>query len=117
MTRGLNEEGNAANFVETEHIITYEDKDLGLNRYNVLSHVQIRGSIPLHWSMKPNMKWSPPVIVCPNKAESMEWANIHIKETKGVYGEQYWVNLIDKKGGQKRVGDAMTDLHSELNDQ
>jgi hypothetical protein len=28
-----------------------------------------------------------------------------IKETKEVYGKQYLVNLIDKKGSQKRIGD------------
>ena len=64
LVRGLNEEGHAANFVETEHIITHEAGD---GKFSVMSHVQIRGSIPLNWSMKPNLKWSPPVVISPNK--------------------------------------------------
>ena len=28
--------------------------------------VQIRGSIPLLWTMKPNLKWSPPVKINQN---------------------------------------------------
>ena len=59
VTRGLDREGNAANFVETEHIFVQYNQP----KMKVASLVQIRGSIPLIWSMKPNMKWSPPVIV------------------------------------------------------
>ena len=42
--RGLDEEGNCANFVETEMIVEYPSQSL------VFSHVQIRGSIPIFWS-------------------------------------------------------------------
>jgi len=62
LVRGLDEDGNAANFVETEHIFTNKD--------SVASHVQIRGSIPLKWTMTPNMKWEPPVEISPNFDES-----------------------------------------------
>jgi hypothetical protein len=41
LSRGLDDEGNVANFVETEQIIIYG----GL----VFSHVQVRGSVPLFW--------------------------------------------------------------------
>jgi len=42
--RGVDEEGNAANFVETEMIIE-------CSYINTLySHVQIRGSVPVFWS-------------------------------------------------------------------
>jgi synaptojanin len=42
--RGLDEEGNCANCVETEMIVEYPSQGL------VFSHVQIRGSIPIFWS-------------------------------------------------------------------
>lgn len=41
---------------------------------------------------------------------------MHFKETCEAYGNQYMVNLIDKKGSQKRIGDQFTKLHSELRD-
>jgi hypothetical protein len=66
VTRGLDREGNAANFVETEHIFVQYNQP----RMKVASLVQIRGSIPLIWSMKPNMKWSPPVKVDQNLEDS-----------------------------------------------
>ena len=44
--RGIDEDGNVANFVETEVIINFKDGDA------VCSHVQIRGSVPLFWSQK-----------------------------------------------------------------
>lgn len=83
---------------------------------NVASYVQIRGSIPLIWSMKPNLKWSPPVKVHSNLENSRLAAELHFKETKGMYGAQHLVNLIDKKGSQKKIGDKFTALHSELKD-
>lgn len=39
--RGVDDEGNVANFVETEQILVYGNK--------IYSHVQIRGSVPIYW--------------------------------------------------------------------
>lgn len=47
--RGLDENGNAANFVETEQILIFADG-------RISSYVQIRGSIPLKWSSPVHMK-------------------------------------------------------------
>ena len=112
VTRGLDREGNAANFVETEHIFV----QYNCPKMKVASLVQIRGSIPLLWSMKPNMKWSPPVKVDQNLEDSRISAQMHFRETSEMYGEQYLVNLIDKKGSQKRIGDQFTRLYNDLND-
>ena len=65
---------------------------------NVASYVQTRGSITLIWSMKPNLKWAPPVRIMQSFDSSMMAATNHVKKTKQMYGDQYWVNLIDKKG-------------------
>jgi hypothetical protein len=66
--------------------------------------------------MKPNLKWSPPVIIDTNFQESLAAAQIHFSRTKQEYGSQYLVNLIDKKGSQQRIGDQMTRVYKELND-
>lgn len=44
ITRGIDDDSNVANFVESELIIAYDDK--------LFSMIQIRGSIPLFWEQK-----------------------------------------------------------------
>ena len=44
ISRGIDDKSNVANFVESELIVTYEDK--------IYSYLQIRGSIPLFWEQK-----------------------------------------------------------------
>ncbi len=46
IVRGLNKDGNAANFCESEHIITHKKPN---GTFSIASHLQIRGSIPLLW--------------------------------------------------------------------
>lgn len=60
--------------------------------------------------MKPNMKWSPPVVVNSNFDESYQAAIKHINSTTEKYKNQYFVNLIDKKGSQDRIGKKMTEM-------
>lgn len=95
IVRGLDRDGAAANFCETEHVLTYKNSNGG---FTVAAHLQIRGSIPLQWSMKPTMKWAPAVVVNSNFDESFQAAKKHIAETNAEYKKQYFVNLIDKKG-------------------
>ncbi|XP_016796378.1 phosphatidylinositol-3-phosphatase SAC1 isoform X2 [Pan troglodytes] len=49
--RGIDSEGHAANFVETEQIVHYNGSKA--------SFVQTRGSIPVFWSQRPNLKYKP----------------------------------------------------------
>lgn len=105
VVRGLDKEGNAANFCETENIMTLKKPN---GSFTIASHLQIRGSIPLIWQMKPNMAWAPPVTVNPNFDESYQAAQKHFEETCRDYSKQYLVNLIDKKGSQDRIGKKMT---------
>jgi len=49
---GADEMGEVANFVETEMVLTRDDG------YRV-SHVQIRGSIPLAWRQLSDLSWQP----------------------------------------------------------
>lgn len=108
LVRGLDREGSAANFVETEHVFCIKHNET--KNYLLASHVQIRGSIPLQWSMKPNLKWSPPVLVNPDFKCSVDSAKRHIDETCQDYKSQCLVNLIDKKGSQDRIGKKFTEL-------
>uniref|UniRef100_A0A8B9K004 SAC1 like phosphatidylinositide phosphatase a n=1 Tax=Astyanax mexicanus TaxID=7994 RepID=A0A8B9K004_ASTMX len=49
--RGIDSEGHAANFVETEQIVQYNNSRA--------SFVQTRGSMPFFWSQRPNLKYKP----------------------------------------------------------
>lgn len=54
LTRGINEEGFVANFVETEQIVIDLDVSTSIKpAYS--SFVQIRGSIPVYWYQEPNL--------------------------------------------------------------
>jgi len=89
ITRGLDRDGNAANFVETEHMYILEKpskkSDDLMSKVHIATHVQIRGSIPLQWSMKPNLKWAPPVVIHPDFDVSIEAARKHVTETSAEY--------------------------------
>lgn len=113
ITRGLDSEGAAANFTETEHLVIVEKG----GATQLVAHVQIRGSIPLIWQMKPTMQWSPAVEINPKHALSLEAAQLHVKETSQQYRKQYFVNLIDKKGSQHRIGLKMGELLGQLRDE
>lgn len=114
VVRGLDKEGHAANFCETENIMTLKKPN---GSFTIASHLQIRGSIPLIWQMKPTMAWAPPVTVNPNFDESFQAAQKHFKETNLDYSKQYLINLIDKKGSQERIGKKMTQMVESLNNQ
>ena len=110
VSRGLDEEGNASNFVETEHIIMNYEED----SYRVASHVQIRGSIPLIWTQTPTLKYAPKLGISTDIRKNKAVAEKHFETTIDKYGEQVLINLIDKKGSQKTIGDAFTKLVKSL---
>ena len=110
VSRGLDEEGNASNFVETEHIIVHHEQE----SYRVASYVQIRGSIPLSWTQTPTLKYSPKLKINPDNKKNTQLAEKHFKESVERYGDITLINLIDKKGSQKLIGDAFTKLMDNL---
>lgn len=88
--RGLDGEGNAANYVETEQIVQFEggtssfvqvcmpivfcqlqnvwigcedEKRMNILLFLVIFFPQTRGSIPLYWSQRPNLKYKPTPIL------------------------------------------------------
>ena len=64
LCRGADKEGNCANFVETEQIILIYDKHhtyFGGADYHAISHLQVRGSIPVKWTQPGNFQFVPKV--------------------------------------------------------
>ncbi|KAJ8303637.1 hypothetical protein KUTeg_020033 [Tegillarca granosa] len=88
--RGIDTEGQVANFVETEQIIQC-DGHMG-------SYVQIRGSIPIYWSQRPNLKYKPHIKI--NTSGHMEVFNRHMEDQSYNYGDQVIVNLVNQTGSE-----------------
>ncbi len=82
----------------------------------VATYIQTRGSIPALWSQKPTMQWSPSVVINKNHDESVALAKKHVEEIKKEYGEQVFINLIDKKGSQLSIGTEFTSIVNEIKD-
>ncbi|XP_069676100.1 phosphatidylinositol-3-phosphatase SAC1 [Periplaneta americana] len=89
-TRGIDVQGNVANFVETEQIVEYAgDKS---------SFVQTRGSVPLFWNQLPNLKYKPkPRLQNENHAEAF---SRHFDTQIFNYGRQVLINLVDHSGAE-----------------
>ena len=111
--RGLDENGNAANFVETEQILLYADG-------KVSSFVQIRGSIPLQWASPVLMKYDPVVLISANRARNLELAQKHITDITSHYSDNsgsssvLLINLVDNKRDQGRLGTEFKEVIDAL---
>ncbi|GLD99718.1 hypothetical protein PINS_up008446 [Pythium insidiosum] len=97
--RGIDDDGNVANFVETEQIALFADG-------RQTSFVQIRGSIPVYWSSPVSMKYAPTVYQRQDAARDTDAFLKHAYELMALYGRVVMVNLIDKKKEQLRLGEA-----------
>ena len=114
--RGIDSEGNVANFVETEQIVESNGDKYSFVQVRILLSfhfcslkqkscafesltpsffisVQTRGSIPLFWYQLPNLKYKPKpaLIVGENHAEA---ASRHFTTQIFNYGRQVLVNLV-----------------------
>ncbi|XP_038068344.1 phosphatidylinositol-3-phosphatase SAC1-like [Patiria miniata] len=92
--RGLDTEGHVANFVETEQIVQ-------CNGWRG-SFVQTRGSIPLYWSQRPNIKYKPKILIS-QALNHMDGFMRHLDSQVVSYGDQVLVNLIDHRGIEDRL--------------
>ncbi|XDA86661.1 hypothetical protein R6Z07F_016398 [Ovis aries] len=103
--RGIDSEGHAANFVETEQIVHYNGSKA--------SFVQTRGSIPLYWSQRPNLKYKPLPLI--NKvANHMDGFQRHFDSQIIIYGKQVIINLVNQKGSEKPLEQAFATMVSSL---
>ncbi|XP_060807190.1 phosphatidylinositol-3-phosphatase SAC1 [Amyelois transitella] len=91
--RGVDPQGNVANFVETEQIIERGGEKS--------SFVQTRGSIPLYWSQYPNLKYKPAMELA--HEDHVAAYTKHLMDQQQRYGNQVLVNLIDQRGSEEAL--------------
>jgi len=131
-TRGLDEEGHASNYNETEQIVVLNDSAGGLGGYagggdmqsgkvggtggretQVLSYVQTRGSVPVFWAEVNNLKYTPKVQIRGIEA-ALPAAAAHFSEQIRIYGDNYLVNLVNHGGRERAVKEAYEEMVKKL---
>mmetsp|Transcript_10611 Transcript_10611/g.12222 ORF Transcript_10611/g.12222 Transcript_10611/m.12222 type:complete len:662 (+) Transcript_10611:200-2185(+) len=107
--RGLNQNGNTANFVETEQIILPLSSSGTPDSVAAYAYLQTRGSIPLSWSQKVTMKYMPRVNIDKNEGENTKRFQKHFlhdgEHSIDTYGNIVAVNLVDRVGKSKKIHD------------
>ena len=101
LIRGADSNGNVANSVETEEIITFKDKD---GNINICSFLEIRGSIPIIWEQEPNFRLNPKIRPLDDFGRNGEVFKMYIERMFDNYGDICCINLIDKKKDQEIIG-------------
>ncbi|XP_036393120.1 synaptojanin-1-like isoform X2 [Megalops cyprinoides] len=96
--RGINDDGQVANFVETEQVIFLDDK--------VSSFIQIRGSVPLFWEQPGIQVGSHRVRLSRGFEANAPAFERHFDSLRGLYGNQVVVNLLGIKGGEQLLSRA-----------
>ncbi|XP_030014003.1 phosphatidylinositol-3-phosphatase SAC1-B [Sphaeramia orbicularis] len=104
--RGIDSEGHAANYVETEQIVQYNSAKASL--------VQTRGSIPFYWSQRPNLKYKPKPQIS-KTINHMDGFQRHFDSQVILYGKQVILNLINQKGSEKPLELAFEKMVTSLN--
>lgn len=116
IVRGVDMNGNVANFAETEQFIVFTSST-NSSEYSVLSYLQIRGSIPLIWSQLPNLKLNPTITVLNDFNSNFNAFTRHMTSLIEKYDRIAIVNLIDKKGDQKIIGDLYQEYSQKFKQQ
>ncbi|XP_048035136.1 synaptojanin-1 isoform X6 [Megalobrama amblycephala] len=96
--RGTNDDGQVANFVETEQVIFLDDK--------VSSFIQIRGSIPLFWEQPGIQVGSHRVKLSRGFEANAPAFERHFSALRRLYGKQVIINLLGMKEGEHMLSKA-----------
>lgn len=94
LRRGIDEDGNVANFNETEQIFTASNGQ-------IYSFLQIRGSVPVFWSEINNLKYRPNLAI--SSRSSADATAKHFRDQVSRYGDVYCINLVNQSGYEEPV--------------
>ncbi|CAG2113933.1 unnamed protein product, partial [Medioppia subpectinata] len=106
--RGIDSDGHPSNYVETEQIVEYESSQS--------SFVQIRGSIPLHWTQLPDLRYKPPPQLT-QFANQLQSYHKHIDHLINNYGKICLINLVNHSGQELPLERAFKEVVRQSNSQ
>ncbi|KAK4512966.1 uncharacterized protein ATC70_003677 [Mucor velutinosus] len=109
--RGINEDGQVANFVETEQAVIFKKGEVN----HVASFIQTRGSIPVFWSQSPYSLHPVPTLDR-SEHENKTAFQKHFETQEKLYGKQIIVNLTELVGREAIVGQQYRHHVEELAD-
>ncbi|CAM1504507.1 Fc.00g020980.m01.CDS01 [Cosmosporella sp. VM-42] len=131
-TRGLDEEGHAANYNETEQVVILNDTSSGLGGYagssdmqsgkygagagkemQIFSYVQTRGSVPTFWAEINSLRYTPKLQIRGTDA-AVTPAMKHFDEQIRLYGDNYLINLVNQKGRERVVKNSYERMVEKL---
>lgn len=105
--RGVDEEGNPANFVETEQILIHMDMSC--------SFIQIRGSIPIFWTQKTNLKYKPLIKIDDSKNHN-EVFQKHLNNQLRDFENKVLINLINAHGMEGNLEKHFQESYKLINE-
>ncbi|KXT05936.1 hypothetical protein AC578_298 [Pseudocercospora eumusae] len=113
LRRGIDDEGNVANSVETEQILSEQSWNL---QGKTFSLVQTRGSMPLFFSQSP-YSFKPTPVFFGSEAMNQAAMKRHFAQMHGRYGEiLYAASLVDKHGTEVAIGEKYEQGVKQLNE-
>lgn len=112
LRRGIDDEGNVANNVESEQILSTQDWDPARK---IFSLVQVRGSIPLFFSQSP-YSFKPLPTLFGSEATNQSAFKQHFTNMTGKYGNVQIASLVDKHATEAQIGASFEEHAKLLND-
>jgi hypothetical protein len=102
LRRGIDDEGNCANSVETEQILSTPTWD---SSRAIRSFTQVRASIPLYFSQSP-YSFKPLPMLQQSEAANRDAMKKHFEALIKRYGKVQTAVLVDKHGTEVAIGEA-----------
>ena len=112
LRRGIDDEGNCANTVETEQILSSPQWD---RSRPLRSFIQVRASIPLYFSQTP-YAFKPVPSMHNSPASNKSALKRHFHHLRSRYGGVQVALLVDKHGNEVAIGERYEKTVQELTD-
>ncbi|KLU84853.1 hypothetical protein MAPG_03887 [Magnaporthiopsis poae ATCC 64411] len=113
LRRGVDDNGNTANFVETEQILSPAEGGAADKTY---SFTQIRGSIPLFFVQSP-YSLKPAPVIQHSPESNYQALKKQFSMLKKQYGSLQIVNLVEKHGTEASIGEQYEKCIKRLNEE
>ncbi|KAL2160604.1 hypothetical protein VTH06DRAFT_1292 [Thermothelomyces fergusii] len=116
LRRGIDEEGNVANSVESEQILSPAEAAAWDPNAKVYSFVQTRGSIPLFFTQSP-YSLKPAPVMQHSPESNFAALRKHFEGLRRRYGSVQVVNLVEKHGVEAPLAEAFEKNIRQLNEE
>lgn len=100
-TRGVDDDGNVANFVESETLLNHEGVSV--------SYVQLRGSVPLFWEQQGLQAFSPRIQITRSHQASQPAFDRHFADLISHYARVHVLNLLGTRDAETVLTNAYTE--------